>query len=194
MSSLAQSLVTWEDFLRLPERPETGKRYELQDGEVIVVPPARPLHIKLQKRIEHLLESAAGERGVVTTEFPYRPAPNLQYWFADVAYIPQADWDALPPDEYPIYAPPLIVEVLSPSNTAAKVNRQRIIALSAGTREFWVVDAERGTVQVTDLRESRTYSRGDLVPVRIFGDAAISVEQVLDQPEPSKTKPRGRTS
>lgn len=48
MSSLAQSLVTWEEFLRLPERPEGGKRYELQDGEVVVVPPARPLHIKLQ--------------------------------------------------------------------------------------------------------------------------------------------------
>ncbi len=98
--------------MRLPERPETGKRYELHDGEVIVVPPARPLYIKLQKRIERLLETAAGNRGVVTTEFPYRPVLNLQYWFADVAYIPQADWDALPPDEYPVYASPLIVEVL----------------------------------------------------------------------------------
>jgi Uma2 family endonuclease len=141
MGSLTQSLVTWDEFLRLPERPHTGKRYELQNGEVIVVPPARPLHIKLQKRIERLLETAAGNRGVVTTEFPYRPVPNLQYWFADVAYIPQADWDALPPDEYPVYAPPLIVELLSPSNNPAKVNRQRIVALSAGTEEFWVVDA-----------------------------------------------------
>jgi len=77
------------------------------------VPPARPLHIKLQKRIERLLETAAGSRGVDTTEFPYRPVPNLQYWFADVAYIPQADWDALPPDEYLVYAPPLIVEAVS---------------------------------------------------------------------------------
>jgi len=72
--------------VNLPERPETGQRYELQDGEVIIVPPARPLHIKLQ--------TAAGDRGVVTTEFPYRPVPNLQYWFADVAYIPHAVWDA----------------------------------------------------------------------------------------------------
>ena len=50
MSSLAHSLVAWEEFLRLPEHAETGKRYELHDGEVIVVPPARPIHIKLQKR------------------------------------------------------------------------------------------------------------------------------------------------
>jgi len=149
VSSLTDSLVTWEEFLRLPERPESGQRYELQDGEVIVVPPARPLHIKLQKQIERLLETAANDRGVVTTEFPYRPMPNLQYWFADVAYLPQADWDALPPNEYLVYAPPLIVEALSPSNTPAKVNRQRLVALSGGTEEFWEVDAESRTVQVT---------------------------------------------
>ncbi len=178
MSSLAQSLVTWEEFLRLPERPETGRHYELQDGEVVVVPSARPLHIKLQKRIERLLEAVAGNRGVVTIEFPYRPVPNLQYWFADVAYIPQADWDALPADEYPVYAPPLIVEVLSPSNTPAKVNRQRIVALSAGTAEFWVVDAEKRTVQVTDLGGSKIYSGGDTVPVRLF-ETAVMVEQIL---------------
>ena len=180
MSSLAQSLVTWEEFLRLPERPEDGKRYELQDGEVVVVPPARPLHIKIQKRIEHLLEIAAGELGVVTIEFPYRPVPNLQYWFADVAYIPKADWEALPPDEYPVYAPPLIVEVLSPSNTPLKVNRQRIVALSAGTEEFWVVDAEKRTVQITDLRGSKVFSSGNAVPLRLFGGATILVDQLFE--------------
>lgn len=178
MSSLAQSLVTWEEFLRLPERPESGQRYELQDGEVIIVPPARPLHIKLQKRIERLLEFVANDRGVVTTEFPYRPVQNLQYWFADVAYIPQADWDALPPDEYPIYAPPLIVEVLSPSNTAVKVNRQRIVALSAGTVEFWVVDAGKRTVQVTDPGGSKTYSCGETIPVGLLA-GAIDVDQIF---------------
>lgn len=179
MSSLAQSLVAWEEFLTLPERPENGQRYELQDGEVVIVPPARPLHIKLQKRIERLLEAAAGDLGVVTTEFPYRPVPNLQYWFADVAYLPQDDWDSLPPDAYPIYAPPLIVEVLSPSNTDAKVNRQRIVALSAGTLEFWVVDAATRTVQITDLSGSRVYAWGDTIPLRMFGDRSVGVDRIF---------------
>ena len=150
MSSLAQSLVTWKEFLRLPERPEGGQPYELQDGEVVVVPPARPLHIKLQKRIERLLETVAGDRGVVKIEFPYRPVRNLQYWFAEIAYIPKADWEGLPPDEYPIYAPPLIVEVLSPSNTSVNLTfalpggfpavRRRILnAVNAGSGEkAWV--------------------------------------------------------
>jgi Uma2 family endonuclease len=179
MSSLAHSLVTWADFLRLPERPETCKRYELHDGELVLVPPARPIHIKLQKRIESLLESVARGLGVVTLEFPYRPFPNLQYWFADVAYIPQSDWDAMPADEYPVYAPPLIVEVLSPSNTASKVNRQRVIAMSAGTLEFWVVDGESRTVHISDSSGVRTYSAGDLIPIGLFGDGQIAVDQIF---------------
>ncbi len=179
MSSLAQSLVTWEDFVGLPERPETGKRYELHDGEVVLMPPARPFHIKIQKQMERLLEAVARERGVVTIEFPYRPVPNLQYWFADVAYVPQADWDALPPDEYPVYAPPSIVEVLSPSNTPAKVNRQRIVALSSGTQEFWVVDPEKRTVQVTDLAGTKLYPASGAIPLRMFGDATIGVDEIF---------------
>lgn len=178
MSSRAHSLVTWADFLRLPERPETGKRHELHDGEVVLVPPARPLHIKLQKRIEHLLESLAAERGVVTIEFPYRPAPNLQYWFADVAYIPRADWDAMPPNDYPVYAPALIVEVLSPSNTPAKINRQRVVAMSAGTLEFWVVDPDKRTVEVTDPAAVKTFGGGDSVPVPLLG-GTVSVDQIF---------------
>ena len=179
MSSRAHSLVTWEGFLQLPERPDTGKRYELHDGEVVIVPPARPLHIKLQKRIEQLLELQAGSRGVVTTEFPCRPVPNLQFWFADVAYVPKTDWDALPPNEYPVYAPPLVVEVLSPSNTPAKVNRQRIVPMSAGAQEFWVVDPDERTVQVTDRQGLRTYAPGDAIPLSIFEGSTIAVDQIF---------------
>ncbi len=174
MSSLAHSPVTWQDFLRLPERPETGKRYELHDGEVIVVPPARPLHIKLQKRIEQLLEALAGDRGTVTIEFPYRPVLNLQFWFADVAYIPKADWNALPPEDYPVYAPPLIIEVHSPS-----ANRQRIVAMSAGAEEFWVVDPNGHTVQVTSRNGVDTYAPGDVIPIALFDEGAVAVDQIF---------------
>lgn len=46
----------------------------------------------------------------------------------------------MPDDEYPVYAPAIIIEVVSPSNTPAKMMRQKIVAMSAGTREFWIVD------------------------------------------------------
>jgi len=179
MSGLAHSLVTWQDFLRLPERPDAAKRYELHDGAVIQVPPARPLHVKIQKRMEQLLELCADELGIVTIEFPYRPVVNLQFWFADVAYVPKAGWDALPPNEYPVYAPPLIVEVLSPSNTPAKVNRQRIIAMSSGTQEFWVVDHTNQSVQVTSTTGVNTYVSGDRIPLPLLKGSTLAVAEIF---------------
>lgn len=80
-------MVTWTEFLRLPERPDNAKRYALHDGEVVMVPPPRPSHLKVQKRLERLLESLVGERVVVAPEFPYLPALNFQYWVADLAYV-----------------------------------------------------------------------------------------------------------
>ena len=179
MSTSAHSLITWTAFQRLPQRPQTGKRYELHDGEVVIVPPPRPSHIKLQKRIESLLEERAGGRGVVTTEFPYRPVANRQFWFADVAYLPRAAWDAMPPDKYPVYAPSLIVEVLSPSNTPAKVNRQRTVAMSAGTEAFWVVNEEKRTVQVTTPGGAKVYAECDAIPLPMFGGGTLDVERIF---------------
>jgi Uma2 family endonuclease len=178
MSSLAQRLVGWEEFLRLPERSETGERYELRDGEVVLAAAPRPIHIKTEKRIERLLEALAGELFVVTTEFPYRPLPNFQYWFADVACVARTDWDAMPDEDYPVMTPALIVEVLSPSNTSAKLSKQRIVAMSAGTREFWVVDTAERTVYVTNLEGWKTYGMGGVIPFGL-GSGQISVAEIF---------------
>ena len=92
--------------------------------------------------------------------------------------MPQADWDALPPNEYPIYTPPLIVEELSPSNRAAKLNRQMIVAMSAGAQEFWIVDANNLTVQVTSLSETKLYRTGETIPVTMFG-TTIPIDSIF---------------
>ena len=102
----------------------------------------------------------------------------MQYWFPNVAYVPQSDWDALPHDEYPIYSPALIVEVLSPPNSAVKLNRQRILAMSACTEEFWIVDLEGRTVYVTNLSGARTYAPGEAIQLKIFG-GTIAVDDIF---------------
>jgi hypothetical protein len=73
VSSLVKPFVTWEEFLRLPEHPSAGKRYKLHDGEVVLMPPARPLHVKLQKRIERLLDAVVGDCGVAIMSSPTGP-------------------------------------------------------------------------------------------------------------------------
>jgi hypothetical protein len=50
--------------------------------------------------------------------------------------------------------------------------------MSAGTREFWVVDPQERTVQVTDGGGSIMCGAGDTVPVSLF-ESVVSVEDVF---------------
>jgi len=45
-------------------------------------------------------------------------------------------------------APDLVIEVLSPSNTAVEIFEKERIGLSNGAQEFWVVDPDRRQVKV----------------------------------------------
>ena len=166
MSSLAQALVTYEEFLRLPD-PENGHHYELHDGEIVLVPPPKPRHKLLQAQISDLLRSVVSPHDLsVQTEWPYKPAPQYQFWVADIAVISgtlmreMAGWA-----DYLCSAPDLIVEVLSPSNTAAKVNKQRLASMSHGTRAFWVVDADQQLITVSTLSGVRQYRTGERIDV-----------------------------
>jgi hypothetical protein len=113
-------------------------------------------------------------------EFPYRPAANLQFWFADVAHLPNEDWDALEGPGHPVYSPPLVAEVLSPSNTAKKIQRQRLAAFAGGTCEFWVVDLRERTIEVSlpGLR-SHIYHEHESVPVAVISGALLPVRAIF---------------
>lgn len=181
MSTLGgTALTTWEDFLGLPS--EDGiDRYELHDGEVIQVAPPRPIHIYIQSVLTEWLTAAASGRGRAAQEFPYRPATNLQFWRADVAYLPAEDWQRMRADEYPVYAPPLIIEILSPSNRSTSIDRQRVCAFSAGTREFWVVDAGKQCIEVSmPGQPSRVYRVGENIAVGVLPGVALPVQILFE--------------
>jgi Uma2 family endonuclease len=180
MSTVEAALTTWEEFVKLEEEEENGTHLELHDGEVVVVPPARPFHIFRQSLLVQWLTQAAKGRGVAVQEYPYRPAANLQYWVADVAYLPKKEWEAMRTDEYYVYSPPLIIEVLSPSNRRAKIERQRLIAFSGGTREFWVVDPKSRTIEVFALgRPSQVYGVGEKISVATLPGAKFPVAELF---------------
>jgi len=64
--------LTVEEFDRIPNPP--GGVYELRHGEAVFVTFPEKLHKTLQRRLRERLGALAGSRGVVDTEFPYRPS------------------------------------------------------------------------------------------------------------------------
>ena len=80
-------------------------------------------------------------------------------------------------------APDLVIEILSPTNTAIEMERKLKLYQEAGVREYWIVDPENNGLTVYRFQEGAiltyTYKRDATVPVGIFNDLNISLEQVF---------------
>jgi Uma2 family endonuclease len=82
-------------------------------------------------------------------------------------------------------APDMIVEILSPSTTKRDVNDKFFLYEKSGVKEYWVVYPKDNTVQVFLLQENSNYDDGTLyerkgkVPVHIFGDCHIDMEDIF---------------
>jgi Uma2 family endonuclease len=179
MGATTIRLMTFAEFEKLPD-PQSC-RYELRHGELVAMPPPVHRHVWLQYRIRRLLEDRAPEGDIVREEMPFRLMPDHEYWVADIAYMPRAKWDRIDLKGYLDCAPDLVVEILSPSNTAAEMNDRKKTFLEAGCREFWVVDAVNRQIDVsTPDGVTTTYRAGQAIPLPLFGSGALPVDDVFD--------------
>jgi len=177
--AVTSGLLTVADFTRLP-RPAGGVRQELHHGELIELPPVKKLHTKLQKRLVSLLEAARNpaEHGV-DKEFPFRPAPEYEVWIADVALFSIALWEQTADDDYFRGVPAIVIEVLSPSNSASEMLEREAICLRCGGREFWMVDPQRESVKVIRADGySRVYDAASVIESGALG-GSIAVRDIF---------------
>ena len=96
---------------------------------------------------------------------PYRMlAENVRY--PDVSFVP---WSELPDEELPTAAiwnitPALAVEVLSPSNTAAEIDRKIAELFELGTKLVWVIDPPTVSAAVyTKGKKPKRVGPGDVL-------------------------------
>jgi Uma2 family endonuclease len=175
-SMSATALLTVEEFLRLPE-PKSG-HYELHHGEVVLVPPPKWGHTRIQARIETVFRRLLGDNGIVAAEMPFQPSPEYEVWVADVGFVLAERAGVVKENEYLQGAPDLVVEVLSPSNTVAEINDKMAVCLENGCSSFWVVDGKRKEVQVTEGDVTRRYKGSSTVTSAILG-GSIQVEELF---------------
>ena len=80
-----------------------------------------------------------------------------------------------------IGAPQQVIEVVSPSNTAAEIYEKEQICLAKGARECWVVDPDRRQVKVTTPDgHTVTWQAGHEIPLPLFGGGArVKVDDIF---------------
>ncbi len=169
-------LVTVEDFLKLPE-PAEG-HLELHHGDVVTLPPPKRGHQRIQRKAHALLTHCFGKTGVVEVEMAFRPTAEHEVWRADVACITKEREAATPDDEYLTGAPELVVEVLSPGNTAEEIEDKRLICMGNGCISFWVLNGKRQTASVTEADVTKHYDISSTIVSTVL-PLSIAVSEIF---------------
>jgi Uma2 family endonuclease len=179
MAATTSHLMSVEEFRKLP-KDSGATYYELRHGELVTLTRPKLKHTLIQRNLRRIIEQAAESDSLVETELPFRAVPEHDLRVADIAYLSAARFAAIDPNDNVQGAPDLVIEVLSPSNTADEIYDKEKLCLENGAREFWVVDAERRQVKVTTPDGlTVTYHAGQEIPLALFGDARIAVDAIF---------------
>ena len=122
--------------------PEDGNKYELNQGELVVMPPPGRTHARIGARIHGTLFLFVNEHrlGEVYTEAGYvlSREPEITVRQPDVSFLSRDRLQAMPDGTHFGGAPDLAIEVISPSNTAEDLEIKIKQYLAAGSKEVWV--------------------------------------------------------
>jgi Uma2 family endonuclease len=139
MGMSATTLLTWEQFLELEESP--GKQ-ELLDGELISWAPAKMNHVEIAQRIYDLLKSIPhGYR--VWIESGYRLRRG---WLVPDVSLTRPDHSVA--EGWMQGSPAIAIEVVSPTNRPAYIDKKTAVYLEEGAAEVWVVHPENRSMSV----------------------------------------------
>ena len=162
--------------LELLEDPPNGY-YELHHGELVYMCFPLPRHEKLQERLRQLLVAALNaEQWAVRTEMAFRATPEHELRRADVGVLTKERDDVLDL-EYLTGAPDLVVEILSPGNTAEEILEKERICLDNGCQSFWVVNPKRQDVRVSDGDTTIRYAGDDAI--MFLGPHTLRVKDIF---------------
>ena len=177
--SATDTIVGVEEFLSNPD-VHYYDVHELHHGEVVVVPPPSNLHVGLQRRIEEALAPLLqGTSYWAWREFYYVLASNSRR--ANVAIVLEARRS----EDHLIFrgGPEIVIEVLSPSNSALDLDRLRVACFEEGTREFWIVNPVLRTVTVYRKPKSiAVYDEQQSLPLEALGlTSELSLSDVFQK-------------
>lgn len=175
-----EQTYTSEDYWNLPE----GHRAELIGGQFYDMAPPSRIHQRIVSQVSRIIgnhiESQKGNCEVYPAPFAVNLDADDRDWVEpDISVI--CDKNKLT-DRGCSGAPDLIVEVVSPSSRRMDYNIKNGLYVSAGVREYWIVDPEkeRTTVYHYEADDAPTiYTFTQAIPMGIFEGLSITMADLL---------------
>lgn len=173
--------LTYDDYCRMP----SGQRYQLIEGDLMMVPSPNVFHQEISGRIGDALrrwvqgrnlgrvyhapiDVVLGEHNVFQPDILYISRERL-------GIIKKANIQG---------APDLVVEILSPSTAEVdRVTKRRVYA-RYGVRELWVVDPEARSVEVAahnghELATVQVHPLGTSLESPLLPGLALDIDELF---------------
>jgi Uma2 family endonuclease len=153
-------VVDWEGYLNLPD---DLTHYEIIDGEVIPLASPTLKHQVILKRLlqqidRFVLPKRLGELLTAPFDFVVRRAP-VRTRQPDLFFLSRdrlQDWAQLQEQPRLEFAPDLVIEILSPSETYTYWSEKLQDYFVLGVPEVWLVDVDKRAIEV-QVREAGGY-------------------------------------
>lgn len=172
---------TYPDYLKLPEE----KRYELIDGELLMVPAPLTVHQRVSLRLaeklsEYVRKNNLGEIFYAPVDVVLSQHDVVQ---PDLLFIAE-DRKQIITETNVQGAPDIVIEIISP----ASVDRDRFVKkalyLKHKTREYWLVDPDQGCIEVLSFENEEyrllgIFADGDILNSPIFLSLDLDVRSIF---------------
>ena len=173
--------LTYEDYAKTPD----DERYELLDGELVMVPspniPHQETVIGLGARLYIFVQGMGlGKVYVAPIDVVLSDTNVVQ---PDVVFVSRERLGIITHANIQ-GAPDLVVEVRSPSTAQRDLTIKRRLYAEHGVKEYWMVDPEARTVTVLLLRnggfeEVGTYGKGQVLSSPTLAGFTLNLDEIF---------------
>ena len=181
--STQETLLTADEFFHLYSHRDG--RYELVDGEVVEMAPVRRRHGRTAMNIGAAFHNYCRHTGVGWSEvevgYRVRSGPDTVRG-PDVSLVLSEDPEEDEQDSgFVIGAPDIAVEVVSPSNTTAELEREVEEYLAAGSQRVWVAHPSTRSVTVHRADGATiTYAADVITDEELLPGFSLPLSEIFD--------------
>ena len=177
--------ATYEDYLNTPE----GERYELVDGELLMVPAPSISHQTLLVGLVMALGNFVVPRSLgrvlcAPTDVALLDEGTVRTVLQPDVLFVSKDRDSLVTEGEIRGAPDIVVEILSPSTAQYDRTTKREIYARNGVGEYWLVDTDARSITVLllgggDYEVGGIYGPGDTLTSPALPGLQLDVAEVF---------------
>jgi len=176
-------------FAELQDWPDTGRsvRYELYDGEVIVVALPFPRHQRVAMHIGYVLQDYESRSGGIVFDSPIDIVfSQYNVIQPDVTFFRKERRHLIDMLAATRVRPDLAVEVLSRSTEARDRGRKMAMLAKYEVPEYWIVEPVNNTLEMYSLRDTAyalvgVYGDGDEVVSPTLPGLSFNTSAIFEQ-------------